>query len=96
MDWLKAASFVALGMITAMRNGLAGAAVAAGAEVAAGADVAAGAEVAGADVAVAAGPQAVASSAINNKPTNSMLLCFTFILLKKNLLTCKLLSWLAQ
>jgi hypothetical protein len=80
MDWLKAASFVALGMMTAIRNGF-GASVGAGAAV--GASVATGAEVGGAaaGVGVAAGPHAVASMAINNSPAYSNLVCFIFFLL---------------
>jgi len=80
MDWLKAASLVALGIITAMRNGF-GVAVAAGAVV--GATVAAGAEVAGAGAGagVAAGAHAVNSMAINNNPTINKLLRFIFFLL---------------
>src|SRR5512147_604720 len=59
MLWLKARSFLALGITTATRNGLAGAVVA-GASVAAGAAVAAGASVAtGAAVGVAGAAQAL-------------------------------------
>jgi hypothetical protein len=76
MDWLKAASVVALGMITAMRIGLA-----AGALVGAGASVGdtAGAVVGttGAAVGVAGVPQAVTSMTINN-PTINKLLFFIF------------------
>jgi len=81
MDWLKAASVVALGMITAMRICL-GAAVGAGALVGAsvgdmtGAVVGTGAAVVG----VAGVPQAVTSMTINN-PMNNKLLFFIFYLL---------------
>jgi len=80
MDWLKAASLVALGMITATRMGL-GAAVGAGGLV--GATVGAGAWVAGAGAwvagaGVAAGAHAVKSMATNNNPANNIFFCFIF------------------
>jgi hypothetical protein len=73
MDWLKAMSFVALGMITAMRMGL-GAVVGAGALVGAAAGAVVGA---GALVGVAGVPQAATSITINI-PTINRLLLFIF------------------
>jgi hypothetical protein len=73
MDWLNAMSFVALGMITAMRMGL-GAVVGAGALVGAAAGAVVGA---GALVGVAGVPQAATSMTIRI-PTINKLLCFIF------------------
>jgi serine acetyltransferase len=87
MDWLKAASVVALGMITAIRIGL-GAVVGAGGLV--GAAVAAmGAAVVGtgaAVVGVAGVPQAATSMTINNPTINKLLFFIFYLLLVKVLI----------
>jgi hypothetical protein len=84
MDWLKAASVVALGMITAMRIGLAavvGAGAAVGASVA---DTAAAVGGTGATVVgVAAVPQAATNMTINNPTINKLLFFIFYLLMEK-------------